>query len=89
MFFFRQSVEFAKKSNISNRTSFLSSLVPLRVNFPLALNEHYTDPFESEESMSSSIVNEFSLFCDRADLVKHSTTLFMLGTGLGAIALQV
>ena len=38
--------------------------------------------------MESSVVTEFNLYCERAQWIKHSTTLFMLGTGLGAVALQ-
>ena len=38
--------------------------------------------------MANSVVNEFNLYCEREQLIKHSTTLFMLGTGLGAVALQ-
>jgi len=41
-----------------------------------------------EDSMESSVVTEFNLYCERAQWIKHSTTLFMLGTGLGAVALQ-
>jgi len=46
------------------------------------------DYIYSDDSMANSVVNEFNLYCEREQLIKHSTTLFMLGTGLGAVALQ-
>ena len=38
--------------------------------------------------MDSSVVNEFNLYCERERYKQDSTTLFMLGTGLGAVLMQ-
>lgn len=38
--------------------------------------------------MDSSVVNEFNLYCERERYRQDSTTLFMLGTGLGAVLMQ-
>ena len=34
------------------------------------------------------MVNEFNLYCERERYKQDSTTLFMLGTGLGAVLMQ-
>lgn len=42
----------------------------------------------STDSMSSSIVDDFGLFCERKSLIPLSTTIFMFGVCLGSFSLQ-